>query len=87
MSFANYHRKTLVLFTSLFRDGAGELYVAHNVVPLVSAAANAPLYGFIDQYIGRGIVGGAFTVCAGTAMRRRNWYCRFWQILGLAGLL
>jgi len=51
--------KTLVLFTSLFRDGAGEPFVTHNVVPLVSAAANAPLYGFIDQYIGRGIVGGS----------------------------
>lgn len=51
--------KTVVLFTSLFRDGAGEPFVTHNVVPLVSAAANAPLYGFIDQYIGRGIVGGS----------------------------
>jgi hypothetical protein len=51
--------KTLVLFTSLFRDGAGEPFVTHNVVPLISAAANAPLYGFLDQYIGRGIVGGS----------------------------
>ena len=28
-------------------------------MPLVSAAANAPLYGFLDQYLGRGIVGGS----------------------------
>ena len=28
-------------------------------MPLISAAANAPVYGFLDQYIGRGIVGGS----------------------------
>ena len=50
---------TIVLFTTLFRDGAGEFFVPHEVVPLVSAAANAPVYGFLDQYLGRGIVGGS----------------------------
>jgi signal transduction histidine kinase len=50
---------TIVLFTTLFRDGAGEPYVTHEVVPLISTAANAPLYGFLDQYLGRGIVGGS----------------------------
>jgi hypothetical protein len=29
------------------------------VVERASAAANAPVYGFIDQYLGRGIVGGS----------------------------
>jgi signal transduction histidine kinase len=29
------------------------------VVERVSVAANAPVYGFIDQYLGRGIVGGS----------------------------
>jgi signal transduction histidine kinase len=51
--------QTFVLFTTLFRDGAGEPYVPHDVVPLVSAAASAPVYGFLDQYLGRGIVGGS----------------------------
>jgi signal transduction histidine kinase len=50
---------TIVLITTLFRDGAGESFVPHNVVPLVSDAASAPLYGFLDQYLGRGIVGGS----------------------------
>ena len=31
----------------------------HEVVPLVSARSRAPLYGFIDQYLGRGLVGGS----------------------------
>jgi signal transduction histidine kinase len=51
-------RDSIVLFTTLFQDGAGEPFVPHDVVPLVSAAASVPLYGFLDQYLGRGLVGG-----------------------------
>ena len=51
--------RTIVLFTSLFQDGAGEAFVPHDVAQRVSAAANAPVYGFIDQFVGRGIVGGS----------------------------
>jgi hypothetical protein len=50
---------TIVLFMTFFRDGAGESFVPHNVVPLVSDAASAPVYGFNDQFLGRGIVGGS----------------------------
>jgi signal transduction histidine kinase len=50
--------QTLVFYTTVFRDGAGETFVPHEVVERVSAAANAPTYGFLDQYVGRGIVGG-----------------------------
>ena len=50
--------QTIVLFTTFFQDGAGEPFVPHDVLPLVSAAASAPTYGFLDQYLGRGIVGG-----------------------------
>ena len=49
---------TLVLYTTMFRDGAGEAHVPHEAVEQISAAANAPVYGFVDQYLGRGIVGG-----------------------------
>ena len=50
--------RTVVLYTTMFRDGAGTAVVPHEVVERVSAAANSPLYGFLDQYVGRGIVGG-----------------------------
>ena len=50
--------RTLVFYTTLFRDGAGEAFVPREVVERVSAAASAPTYGFFDQYVGRGIVGG-----------------------------
>jgi signal transduction histidine kinase len=51
-------RQSIVLFTTLFRDGAGEAFIPHDVVSRVSAAASVPVYGFMDQYLGRGIVGG-----------------------------
>jgi len=50
--------QTLVFYTTLFRDGAGATLVPREAVERVSAAANAPTYGFLDQYVGRGIVGG-----------------------------
>jgi signal transduction histidine kinase len=50
--------RTIVLYSAVFRDGAGEHFVPHDVAERVSAAANAPVYGFLDQYLGRGIVGG-----------------------------
>jgi signal transduction histidine kinase len=51
--------QSIVLFTTLFQDGAGEAFVTHDVAQRVSAAASAPVYGFLDQYVGRGIVGGS----------------------------
>jgi signal transduction histidine kinase len=51
--------QTVVLFATLFQDGAGEAFVTHDAVQRVSAASNAPTYGFVDQYLGRGIVGGS----------------------------
>jgi signal transduction histidine kinase len=50
--------QTVVVFVTLFRDGAGRTHVPHDVVSQISAAANAPVYVFVDQYLGRGAVGG-----------------------------
>src|SRR6185436_7460020 len=44
---------------SMFRDGTGHPVVPHEVVERVSSAASVPVYGFVDQYLGRGIVGGS----------------------------
>jgi signal transduction histidine kinase len=51
-------RDSIVLYTTVSRDGAGEAFIPHDVVSRVSAAASVPVYGFMDQYLGRGIVGG-----------------------------
>ncbi len=49
---------SVVLFLTLFRDGAGRTFVPHEAVAQLSRAANAPMYIFVDQYLGRGAVGG-----------------------------
>ncbi|HET6646478.1 MAG TPA: sigma 54-interacting transcriptional regulator [Pyrinomonadaceae bacterium] len=49
---------TIILYSTVFRDGAGSTYVPHEVISRVSQTANVPVYGFVDQYLGRGIVGG-----------------------------
>jgi signal transduction histidine kinase len=50
--------QTIVLYTTLFRDGTGEPFVPHDVAERLSAASNAPVYGFLDQYLEHGLVGG-----------------------------
>ena len=50
--------QSVVLFVTLFRDGAGRAYVPHDVVARLADAANVPVYAFVDQYLGRGPVGG-----------------------------
>ena len=49
----------IVLFLTLFQDGTGQSFVPHEVVERVSRAASVPVYGFLDQFLGRGIVGGS----------------------------
>jgi signal transduction histidine kinase len=51
--------RSIVLFTSFFRDLKGNQFVnASTALPLVADAANAPVFGMSDTYLGRGIVGG-----------------------------
>jgi signal transduction histidine kinase len=50
---------TIVLFTSLFQDGAGTRFVsATAALPLIAGASNAPVFGMSDTYLGHGVVGG-----------------------------
>jgi len=51
--------RDIVLFITMFQDGSGQPFVPHDVVERVSGAASVPVYGFLDQYLGRGIVGGS----------------------------
>ena len=47
-----------LLFVSMFRDAAGQGFVPHFAAAGIAAAANAPTYIFVDQYLGNGTVGG-----------------------------
>ena len=51
--------QTVVLYLSFFRDAAGIQFLnATTALPLVSEAANAPVFGISDVYLGHGAVGG-----------------------------
>ena len=49
---------SVVLYVSLFTDGGGRPFVPHEALSLIADAAAAPVYVFVDQYLGRGAVGG-----------------------------
>src|SRR5262249_25461214 len=50
--------RSLIYYLHAFQDNDGQVLVPANVVALVAAKANAPIYGHVDSYIGRGMVGG-----------------------------
>jgi signal transduction histidine kinase len=50
---------SIVLYVSFFEDIAGHRFVnATKALPMVAEAANAPVFGVSDAYLGHGIVGG-----------------------------
>ena len=49
---------TIVLYSSIFKDGANQVFVPREALSLISAAANQPVFGVYDTYMGYGIVGG-----------------------------
>ncbi len=48
----------VVLFTSFINDAEGKTFVSRDVMSEIAQAANAPVFGFFDIYLGYGIVGG-----------------------------
>lgn len=49
---------TVVLYSTIFVDGAGHPFVPREALSLISRAANAPVFGLYESYMGYGIVGG-----------------------------
>ena len=47
-----------ILYVSVLRDGSGRRFVPADALSSIAAAANAPVYVFLDQYVGLGAVGG-----------------------------
>ena len=56
----NLPENSIVFYTSFFQDLAGKRFAnATQALPMVASAANAPVFGMSDTYLGHGIVGGA----------------------------
>ena len=49
---------TIVVFLSVMRDGAGEVFRPPEVAQRVAAESGAPTYSVFPSYMGRGVVGG-----------------------------
>lgn len=50
--------RTIISYVCVFQDGAGRTYVPAEALGLIASKANAPMYGHVDSFVGRGIVGG-----------------------------
>ena len=55
---------TVVLVTSVGQDAAGTRFKSSEVGSMVAAAANAPVFGLFDIYLGHGEVGGCLSSLA-----------------------
>ncbi len=49
---------SIVYYLHIFRDGAGKIVVPAEGLEQLAARANAPIYGHVGTYVGRGAVGG-----------------------------
>ncbi|MFZ0522067.1 MAG: ATP-binding protein [Candidatus Acidiferrales bacterium] len=55
----NLPENSIVLYVSFFQDSVGNKFLnATKALPMVASAANAPVFGMSDTYLGHGIVGG-----------------------------
>jgi signal transduction histidine kinase len=55
----NLPENSIVLYISFFQDSVGNKFLnATKALPMVARAANAPVFGMSDTYLGHGIVGG-----------------------------
>jgi signal transduction histidine kinase len=55
----NLPDNSIVFYISFFQDSAGNRFLnATKALPMIASAANAPVFGMSDTYLGHGIVGG-----------------------------
>jgi hypothetical protein len=50
--------RTVIFFTTLFRDATGKTFLPASVAPMLSVSSSVPVYVVVDSFIGGGTVGG-----------------------------
>jgi signal transduction histidine kinase len=55
---ADLPEQSLVYFLHLHQDSSGKPFYSAEVLERLAARANAPIYGHVETYVGRGIIGG-----------------------------
>ena len=77
---ANLPPHTIVLYSTMFRDGAGEAFVPHDVAERITAAAKVPVYGFLDQFLGtRHRRRSALQLATLTGNKPPRWHGKSWS--------
>ncbi len=61
--------QTAILFTRMFRDGAGRAFNSAQAAQLIAESANVPVYVMTDTMLGTGAVGGSVADVAALARR------------------
>jgi PAS domain S-box-containing protein len=61
--------QTAILFTRMFRDGAGRAFNSAQAAQLIAESANVPVYVMTDSMLGTGAVGGSVADVAALARR------------------
>jgi PAS domain S-box-containing protein len=52
-------KDTITVFTTYYGDSAGQGFVPARILSVFAATTNRPMYGWVDTFLGRGIVGGS----------------------------
>jgi len=55
---AHVPKQSVIFYLSFFKDARGQSYTPEEVLPIISRAITAPMYGAVDYMIGNGIIGG-----------------------------
>jgi len=55
---ASLPEQSIIYYLHIHKDGAGKSFVPSEALERLAASANSPIYGHVDTYVGRGIVGG-----------------------------
>jgi len=55
---ADVPKQSVIFYLSFFKDARGQSYTPEEVLPNISQATTAPMYGAVDYMLGNGIIGG-----------------------------
>ena len=57
-TLSNLPERSVIVYLTVFADGAGRAFVPHEALSAITRVASAPVYVSVDQYVGLGAVGG-----------------------------
>lgn len=60
---------SMVFYTSMSRDAAGQVYIPREALQRLAKVSPAPVYGMLDTYLGHGITGGSLQSLAADGRR------------------